>query len=61
MQCHCGHGSYDHGVYAWLPNPHHPQAKLERVFESCTATIWLEGDLGKKCNCLRFEEEETEG
>jgi len=57
--CKCSHGPNDHFTYDWLPNPY-PQAKLERVFEGCAATIYLGGDLGEKCKCLRFEEKETE-
>jgi hypothetical protein len=59
MTCEiCGHSFYDHGEYAWLPRPTHPQAKLTRVSDRCDATIYQSvsgDDLGRKCGCVRFE------
>ena len=61
MNCKCGHDSYDHGSYEYLPRLSDPQAKLTRVSERCTATIYKSesgDDFGRKCECYRFEEAE---
>lgn len=56
----CGHSTFDHGTFEWLPTPFHPQAKMVQVSTACTAIIDRGGDEARPCRCVKFIENEDD-